>query len=122
MANDDKCMNAGTALLSFLAGAAVGAGIALLYAPKTGRELRGSIRDLTDDAVDKIKEYTKEAQDKVKTTLEEGKDMLMEKKSFDLPIPTIPGLTTSYPRTFHAEYDEKLQSYRFIFSGFAAGS
>ena len=81
MANDDKCMNAGTALLSFLAGAAVGAGIALLYAPKTGRELRGSIRDLTDDAVDKIKEYTKEAQDKVKTTLEEGKDMLMEKKS-----------------------------------------
>jgi gas vesicle protein len=81
MANDDKCMNAGTALLSFLAGAAVGAGIALLYAPKTGRELRESIRDLTDDAVDKIKEYTKEAQEKVKTTLEEGKDMLIEKKS-----------------------------------------
>jgi gas vesicle protein len=81
MANDEKCGNAGTVLLSFVAGAAVGAGIALLYAPKTGRELRGTIRDLTDDAVDKIKEYTKEAQEKVKSTLEEGKDILMEKKT-----------------------------------------
>ena len=50
------------------------------------------------------------------------KAMLMEKKSFDLPIPTIPGLTGTYPRSFHAEYDEKGQSYRFIFSGFAPGA
>jgi hypothetical protein len=50
------------------------------------------------------------------------KAMLMEKKSFDLPIPTIPGLTGTYPRTFHAEFDEKGQSYRFIFSGFAPGA
>jgi hypothetical protein len=48
--------------------------------------------------------------------------MLMEKKSFDLPIPTIPGLTTAYPRIFHAEFDEKAQSYRFVFSGFAPGT
>jgi gas vesicle protein len=81
MASDDKCVNAGSVLLSFLAGAAVGAGIALLYAPKTGKELRGTIKDLTDDAVDKIKEYTKEAQEKVKSTLEEGKDIFMEKKT-----------------------------------------
>lgn len=47
---------------------------------------------------------------------------LLEKKSFDLPIPTIPGLRGNYPRSFHAEFDEKLQSYRFVFSGFAAGS
>jgi len=50
------------------------------------------------------------------------KAMLMEKKSFDLPIPTIPGLKANYPRTFHAEFDEKAQSYRFIFSGFAPGA
>ena len=81
MANEEKCGNVGTVLLSFVAGAAVGAGIALLYAPKTGRELRESIRDLTDDAVDKIKEYTKEAQEKVKSSLEEGKDIFMEKKT-----------------------------------------
>jgi len=47
--------------------------------------------------------------------------MLMERKPFDLPIPSIPGVAGNYPRSFHAEYDEKLQSYRFIFSGFAPG-
>ena len=50
------------------------------------------------------------------------KTMLMERKSFDFPIPTIPGLRTSYPRTFRAEYDETQQSYRFTFSGFASGT
>ncbi len=50
------------------------------------------------------------------------KAMLMEKKSFDLTIPTVPGLGGNYPRAFHAEYDEKQQSYRFIFSGFAPGA
>ena len=81
MADDNNSMGAGTVILSFLAGAAVGAGLALLYAPKSGRELREQISDLAEDAVDKIKEYTKEAQDKVKSTFEEGKDLLKEKKS-----------------------------------------
>ena len=46
--------------------------------------------------------------------------MLMEKKSFDLPIAPIPGMTGAYPRTFHADYDAQQQQYRFVFSGFAA--
>jgi len=49
------------------------------------------------------------------------KAMLMEKKSFDLPIADVPGLAGSYPHTFHATYDSTAQSYRFTFSGFAAG-
>jgi hypothetical protein len=48
-----------------------------------------------------------------------SKAMLLEKKSFDLPIPTIPGITGNYPRTFRAEWNEQLQAYRFVFSGFA---
>ncbi len=81
MADEEKGISAGTVFLSFLAGAAVGAGIALLYAPKTGREMRENIKDLTDDAVSKIKEYTREAQDKVKSTIEGGKEVIAEKKS-----------------------------------------
>lgn len=50
-----------------------------------------------------------------------SKAMLMEKQSFALPIPTIPGYTGTYPRTFRAEFDEQQQSYRFVFSGFARG-
>lgn len=81
MADEDKGVNASTVFLSFLAGAAVGAGLALLVAPKTGKELREKIADLTDDAVSKIKDYASEAQNKISATLEEGKEIYKEKKS-----------------------------------------
>lgn len=44
-----------------------------------------------------------------------AKDYLMAKKSFDLPIPSIPGATGVHPQTFRAEWDEAKQSYRFMF-------
>jgi len=81
MANDDQGTSATAIFLSFLAGAAVGAGLALLYAPKTGKELRAKIGELTDDAMGKIKCYANEAQEKIKSTIEEGKEVIMEKKS-----------------------------------------
>ena len=81
MANDEHGTSAGTVFLSFLAGAAVGAGLALLYAPKTGKELREKIGELTDDAVGKIKTYASEAQEKIKSTIEDGKEVIKEKKS-----------------------------------------
>lgn len=46
------------------------------------------------------------------------KAMLMEQKSFDLPIPAVPGLG-AHPTKFHAEFDAAQKSYRFTFSGFA---
>jgi hypothetical protein len=51
-----------------------------------------------------------------------AKTMLLEKKSFDLAIPQIPGLTAAHPTKFHAEYDATKQEYRMIFSAFATGS
>jgi len=81
MANDEHEACAGKVFLTLLAGAAVGAGLALLYAPKTGKELRGKIGELTDDAVDKIKTYATEAQEKIKSTIEESKELIMEKKA-----------------------------------------
>lgn len=79
--SEEQGVSAGTVLVSFVAGAAIGAGLALLYAPKSGREMRENIVDLTEDAVDKIKEYAKEAQEKIKTAIEEGKETIVEKKS-----------------------------------------
>ena len=46
------------------------------------------------------------------------KAMLMEKKSFDLAIPDVPGLAVAHPTKFHAEFDATKQSYRFVFSDF----
>jgi gas vesicle protein len=81
MENDEHGTSAGTVFLSFLAGAAVGAGLSLLYAPKTGKDLRRKIGDLTDDAVDKIKSYATEAQAKIKTTIENSKEAIKDKKA-----------------------------------------
>jgi gas vesicle protein len=81
MANDEHETYACKVFLTFLAGAAVGAVLSLLYAPKTGKELRGKIGELTDDAVDKVKTYATEAQEKIKSTFEDGKEVIMEKKA-----------------------------------------
>lgn len=79
--SEEKGVCAGTVLVSFVAGAAIGAVVALLYAPKSGQEMRENIADLTEDAVDKIKEYAKEAQEKIKAAIEDGKETIVEKKS-----------------------------------------
>lgn len=47
--------------------------------------------------------------------------MLLERQSFDLPIPEVPGLSGPHPTTFHAEYDAASDAYRFVLSGFSAG-
>ena len=46
------------------------------------------------------------------------KAMLMEMKSFDLPIPSIPGMAGAYPHRFQATYNPEAKSYRFTFSDF----
>jgi hypothetical protein len=48
-----------------------------------------------------------------------SKAMLLEKKSFELPVPSIPGMTGPHPTIFRAEFDEQAQAYRFVWSGFA---
>ena len=45
--------------------------------------------------------------------------MLMEKRSFDLAIPDLPGFAGAHPTAFHAEYDAASNAYRFVFSGFS---
>lgn len=50
------------------------------------------------------------------------REMLMEKRSFDLPIADVPGMTGPHPRTFRAVYDTAQQQYRFTFSGFTAAN
>lgn len=47
------------ALLAFLAGAAVAAGAALLFTPKTGREVREKLGEAKDEALDKLKTCVK---------------------------------------------------------------
>jgi gas vesicle protein len=67
-------------LVPFLAGGLVGAGVALLLAPKSGRELRKDIRDIAastgetiSTTVDKGKQLYVESTAAVKNAIEAGK-------------------------------------------------
>ncbi|MBU1397953.1 MAG: YtxH domain-containing protein, partial [Proteobacteria bacterium] len=69
---EEKDCYSGSLLVSFLLGSLVGAGIALLIAPQTGRETRGKIREYTESA----KEKAAESVQKVKSVLEEKTSVL----------------------------------------------
>ncbi|TAN40903.1 MAG: YtxH domain-containing protein [Nitrospirae bacterium] len=52
-------------LVSFMIGGIVGAGLALLFAPQSGKRTRGQIVDLADDARDYVADYAKQLKKKV---------------------------------------------------------
>lgn len=56
---------------AFLAGALIGAGVALLFAPQRGSELRGMLRDYANRATDDLVEKGHEAWD---TAVERGRE------------------------------------------------
>ena len=56
---------------AFLAGALIGAGVALLFAPQPGMELRGRLRDYANRAKDDLVDMGQEAWD---TAVERGKE------------------------------------------------
>jgi len=60
-------------LIGFLTGGALGAALALLYAPKSGKELRKDIRDKSDEYLDEAEKYIAEAKDKAIDLINEGK-------------------------------------------------
>lgn len=60
-------------LLGFITGGIVGAAIALLYAPKSGKELRNDIRLKKDELLDDTSEYLQIAKTKASDLINEGK-------------------------------------------------
>jgi gas vesicle protein len=60
-------------LIGFLAGGAIGAIIALLYAPKSGKELRNDIKQKADDYFEEAEKYISDAKVKAKDLINEGK-------------------------------------------------
>ena len=60
-------------LLGFITGGLVGAAVALLYAPKSGRELRSDIKLKKDELLDDTSEYLQVAKSKASDMINEGK-------------------------------------------------
>jgi gas vesicle protein len=57
--------NVGTAVTFLMIGVGAGALIALMLAPKTGKQMRKDLRKRYDDARDTLQDWSEEAMDKV---------------------------------------------------------
>jgi len=82
MSHHEDCSCSGVSVfLSFLLGGLVGAGVALLLAPKSGKETREQIRALADDVKERAECYVEQAKGKMTSAVESGKDFFQAKKS-----------------------------------------
>jgi gas vesicle protein len=84
----DEGTNAGNVLLAFLVGALGGAAVALLYAPKPGRETREYLgekaregRARAADAAAKGREALNQGRDTLTTAIERGREAYQQAKS-----------------------------------------
>jgi gas vesicle protein len=65
-----------SALMAFLLGAAAGAGLGLLLAPRAGEEAREKIMEFSRDAMDRTRETAQTMQQKARSMMERGKETM----------------------------------------------
>lgn len=78
--NDEKNWN-GSTLVAFLAGGLIGAGLALLYAPVSGKEAREKMSDLAEDLKQRAQGWTGDMRSRVETFMDREKSAM--KEAFD---------------------------------------
>ena len=82
MGNDDYRRDSGdnisTRLTYLLIGGGIGAVIALLFAPKSGHELRGDLADATRKGIDKSREAAQQLGERAGTYYETGRERAAE--------------------------------------------
>ena len=74
MANEN--CNAGGVFVAFLAGGLIGAGLALLYAPVSGKEARVKISDVLEDMKKRSEGFGVDIKKKVDSFMEEEKAII----------------------------------------------
>jgi gas vesicle protein len=65
----------GTAVTFLLIGLGIGAITALVFAPKSGKQLRRDLRRGYDDARDHLQDWAEEAKDRIQDAKERARDM-----------------------------------------------
>ncbi len=80
MGHYDEGFSSGAVAFSFLSGALIGAGLALLLTPQPGEETRRMIRGYAEKAEEDMYGIAKEARGNVESAVGQGKDLLDEGK------------------------------------------
>lgn len=65
--------------VSFLSGAAIGAGLALLFAPQSGKETRKKIKDFAEKVGDDVKDGYDNLTDKARSFIDGSKESIKRK-------------------------------------------
>lgn len=81
MKNEESGNHFGSVFLPFFIGGVIGAGVALLLAPKSGRETRQMIKERAESVKGKAGEYAGQVKERAISTVEKGKCLLEEKKA-----------------------------------------
>jgi len=81
MKHEEGGYGAGPLIFSFFLGGLIGAGVALLFAPKSGRETREKIKEFAGEAKGKAEEVLEQVKSKVTSVVEKGKEAIEERKS-----------------------------------------
>ena len=81
MSEQDCGFSAGKVVCSFFIGGLIGAGVALLTAPKTGEETRRMIKELAEDVKEKAEDYIDQAKVTATAYVEKGKDFVEKEKN-----------------------------------------
>jgi len=64
---------------SFLSGAVIGAGLALIFAPQSGKETRRQIKDFSEKVGNEVKENVEKISEKAMDFIEGTKDTFKKK-------------------------------------------
>ncbi|MFB3817547.1 MAG: YtxH domain-containing protein [Candidatus Methylomirabilales bacterium] len=81
MSNEERGFSAAAVALAFILGGTLGASLAMLFAPESGRRTRERLRDLAADMRDRTLDLSEDLRDKAEEAIERGREVLDEKKS-----------------------------------------
>lgn len=70
----------GSSFLWFLAGLGVGAVVGVLYAPKSGDEMRETIRTRAQDSADLARQQARRAREQANDWMDRGRDVINQQK------------------------------------------
>jgi gas vesicle protein len=79
--SEDRGYSGSAVALGFILGGVLGASLAMLFAPESGRRTRERLRDLASDMRDKTIDFSEELRDKAEDAIERSRETYEEKKS-----------------------------------------